>query len=676
MRLPFTRGLSFRLAAYVLSATAVVFVLITATTYYMTRKALLADAEQSAWNLLRSTVYRIEAVLAPISRVPQGVAYDLEDSKLSEADMWRRERRVLDDNPEIFGMAIAFEPNGYDARKRHFAPYTYRTPLGPAKTWLGGAAYRYENMDWYQIPRELRHTIWTEPYFDQGGGNALMATCSVPFFHMDNGRTSVAGVVTADVSLEWLKRLVASVSVLDSGYAYLLTRTGTYVTHPAQGVPFNESIFTRAEEHGDQDLRKIGQDMVRGGSRLVLTKSLHTGKEGYLCYAPLPSTGWSLGIFAPHDELFANVNQLSLVTGALSAGGFLLLAILIASISRTITGPIRRLAGAARAVAEGDLSAPLPEVRSRDEVRELTESFRHMQGALADYIRDLTVATASRERMESELRIAHDIQMGILPKLFPPFPDCGEFDLHATLTPAREVGGDFYDFFRAGPDWFCFLVGDVSGKGVPAAFYMAVAKTLIKAVAGESAEADPGAILSRASDDLAQDNESCMFVTIFCGMLNMKTGEVRYACAGHNPPLLLSARSKPADGKGDGNGNGNGGGNRWLPVRREPVAGALPGVAYTTDSLWLTPGDTLVLFTDGVTEAMNPAQELYGEDRLLACAQAAKSAGDQTGQGLGSTRALTEAIGADVVAFAAGAEQSDDITMLVLTYLGTGESAG
>jgi len=656
MHLP--RGLSFRLAASILSATAVVFVLITAVTYQMAREALLNGANDNLKNLTRATVNRIESVLAPVLRVPRGVAYEMEEGTLSEAGMWQRERRVLDDNAEIYGMAIAFEPFGRSKSQEYFAPYTYRSPLGPMQTNLGGPAYRYQYMDWYQIPRELGHPIWSEPYYDQGGGNALMATCSVPFYHMVEGKRQVAGVVTADVSLQWLKRLVDSVMVLNTGYAFLLTSTGTYVTHPAEGVPFNETIFSRAEEHNDANLRSIGQDMIRGGSRLVETTSLHTGKRGFLCYAPLPSTGWSLAVFAPRDELLAEVNRLSLVTGGLSAGGFLILAIIVISLSRTIISPLRRLAGAARAVAEGDLAAPLPEVRTHDEVRELADSFAHMQGSLATYIKDLTVATASRERMESELRIAHDIQMGILPKLFPPFPDCGEFDLHATLNPAREVGGDFYDFFRAGEDWFCFVIGDVSGKGVPAAFYMAVAKTLIKAVAESTkkdlaAGPDPGSIMTRASNDLAQDNESCMFVTIFCAMLNMRTGEVRSACAGHNPPLLLPAGTGPA---------------QWLPVPRQPVAGAMEGVEYSTASFTMAPGDTLLLYTDGVTEAMNPAQELYGEERLSHFAESKR--------GFVNARAMVEELERDVTAFANGAEQSDDITILALRYLGANHDAG
>ncbi len=604
---------------------------------------------------------------------------------VSTVGIRQRQRRVLADNDAIFGMAVAFEPGQRHKDRQYFAPYLFRTPVGPKATFLGGEDYRYHGMDWYQIPRELDRIVWSEPYYDEGGGDSLMATCSVPFHRTNGGKREVAGVVTADVSLEWLKRLVAGTYVLETGYAYLITKTGTYVTHPAPGVAFNETIFTRAEEKGDPELRRIGQDMVRGGSKFVAQTSLHTGKPGFLAYAPLPSTGWSLGVFYPRDELLADVNRLALVSAVLGGGGFLALALLVALIARGITLPLRRLSDAAREVADGNMDAPLPALDTRDEVRELADSFSHMQSSLRDYIRDLTQATASRERMESELRIAHDIQMGILPKIFPPFPDRREIDLFATLSPAREVGGDFYDFFPLGSEQFCFLVGDVSGKGVPAAFYMAVAKTLIKAVAESSRTAtqrrsddtsrcggdartdntaragdpgpaarrgaDPGRILTRASNDLAQDNESCMFVTIFCAVLDLRTGELRYASAGHNPPVLMRAGQAPA----------------YMPTRQEPVAGALEGVEYTTDTLTLAPGDAILLYTDGITEAMNPALELYGEQRLLE--QAAAHAGLET-------RDLCARLGEDVHAFASGADQSDDITLLALRYCGTKNNAG
>lgn len=179
----------------------------------------------------------------------------------------------------------------------------------------------------------------------------------------------------------------------------------------------------------------------------------------------------------------------------------------------------------------------MPTIAPGDEVGDLAASFASMKDALKKHIADLTTATAARERIESELRIARDIQMSILPKIFPPFPDRAELDVFAAIVPAREVGGDLYDFFFVDGHRFCFLIGDVSGKGVPAAFFMAVTKTLIKVVAER--EPDPGRILTTVNDELSADNDSCMFVTLFLAILDTRTGRLEFGNAGHNAPLLL-----------------------------------------------------------------------------------------------------------------------------------------
>ncbi|MDD3518177.1 MAG: SpoIIE family protein phosphatase [Chromatiales bacterium] len=281
--------------------------------------------------------------------------------------------------------------------------------------------------------------------------------------------------------------------------------------------------------------------------------------------------------------------------------------------------------------------------KTQDEVGQLAESILFLERELTRYIQNLTATTAAKERIESELRIAHDIQMGILPKLFPAFPDHGEFDIYAMIEPAREVGGDLYDFFFIDDQHFCFVIGDVSGKGVPAAFFMAVTKTLFKAVAERGLE--PGEVLSRVNDDLADDNDSCMFVTLFCAILDVRTGELRYASAGHNPPVLMRAGGTPA----------------FLPVPAQPVAGGLDGVEYHTEKVMLHSGDLLFMYTDGVNEAMDRNDEIYGDERLLATLTTLHAANPGS-----SIRSMMD----DVKTHTQGAEQSDDITMMALQFYG------
>jgi phosphoserine phosphatase RsbU/P len=329
----------------------------------------------------------------------------------------------------------------------------------------------------------------------------------------------------------------------------------------------------------------------------------------------------------------------------------LLLSILVAYVLvNRISQPLNLLAEHAKTLASNDFAAGLnipTEVealsqRAKDEIGNLAGSFIYMERTLQQYLKNLQETTAAKERIESELKIAHDIQMSMVPKIFPPFPHRREFDVHAILVPAKEVGGDFYDFFFTDEDHLCFAIGDVSGKGVPASLFMAVTITLLKA--STSRGGSPDEILSRLNEEICRDNSSCMFVTLFTAILDIRTGRVEYSNGGHNLPYLLSdGRIQPLDNTGG------------------MVLGAMEGVKYARNGMVLQPGDRLLLYTDGVTEAMDERENLFSERRLEEfLASADKASPDDLTSGLVSA----------VRRFAAGAAQSDDITILALRYWG------
>jgi len=203
---------------------------------------------------------------------------------------------------------------------------------------------------------------------------------------------------------------------------------------------------------------------------------------------------------------------------------------------------LRRLTGVAGQIGKGDFDVPLPGITSGDEIGKLTDSFAAMQVALKQYMENLKETTVAKEKIESELRMAREIQLDIIPRTFPPFPERKEFDLYAIIEPAKEVGGDFYDFFFIDENNLCIVIGDVSGKGVPAALFMAVTRTLIKSKTSKNL--NPEQVLARVNEDLSIDNTTSMFVTIFLAIFNTQTGELRYSNGGHNVPYLL---------RGDGN---------------------------------------------------------------------------------------------------------------------------
>jgi sigma-B regulation protein RsbU (phosphoserine phosphatase) len=300
-----------------------------------------------------------------------------------------------------------------------------------------------------------------------------------------------------------------------------------------------------------------------------------------------------------------------------------------------------------KVLSEGDLHSLRTTIgaKDRDELmREATERNRELQESLEHLKR----TRSARDRMESELNVGRDIQMNLLPQVFPPFPDRDEFSIYAHMKPAREVGGDFYDFFFAGPDLLCLVIGDVSGKGVASALFAAVTKTLISSFAKH--DGSPASILTQANAELSINNESCMFVTLLMAIVDVGTGEVVYTNAGHNPPLVKRSTGEVAP----------------LNERHGPIAGAMEGITYKEGRFSLAPGDLLFLFTDGVTEATNVNNELFGDERLeTALASQAEA----------EPEALISTVIDEVGTFEGDAPQFDDITMLAFHFFGRDESA-
>lgn len=245
--------------------------------------------------------------------------------------------------------------------------------------------------------------------------------------------------------------------------------------------------------------------------------------------------------------------------------------------------------------------------------------------------------------IQRDLNVAREIQQGILPQTFPPFPERTEFEIFASMEAAKEVGGDFYDFFMIDDDYLGFVIGDVSGKGIPAAIFMAVSRTLIKATGLKGIL--PGDCMAYVNNLLCNESISCMFVTVFYCIIDLKTGELSYANAGHNPPYIIHP---------DGN-------IQLVPSTGDTILGVFEGQTYGTRKIQLQPNDSILLFTDGVTEAFNPQAEAYGEARLENLIKQHSAAG---------TQALVQAVISDVKDFAASAPQSDDITLLCLKYQG------
>ena len=391
----------------------------------------------------------------------------------------------------------------------------------------------------------------------------------------------------------------------------------------------------------------VQRDASYGWLMTAMTPVLH--EDGTMA-------GYVMADISMNDVM--NTRQTFLITlvGLLAAVAAVFLVTFLFILRRMVLHPIDLLTQATgdfiqsneEELAAGTATVNVPPIRTGDEVELLADSFRKMEEDMISYIRSFVEVTAEKERIGAELNVATQIQADMLPRIFPAFPERQEFEVYATMNPAKEVGGDFYDFFLVDDDHLAVVIADVSGKGVPAALFMVIAKTLIKNHAQN--RETPGEVFTQTNAQLCEGNDAGLFVTAWMGVLEISTGKFVYVNAGHNPPLLKRA----------------GGQYEWLKSRPGFVLAGMEGIRYRENTLELMPGDTLYLYTDGVTEATSSAQELYGEERLQAALNEASEL---------PVSQLLPRIKNCIDTFVGDAEQFDDITMLGLQYHTRGEKA-
>jgi sigma-B regulation protein RsbU (phosphoserine phosphatase) len=641
MRFNINKSLSSRIVFYLLSFCVVLFLILLSTFYYLSKRQIEIMTYKNAEAIANNTVLKAEQVLVPITKIANNYKWIVENMELHSDSVYGITRRIVENNPEVLGSAIAFEPRYFREQGYYFSPYSYRENDSIKTIQLGNRDYEYFIMDWYQIPMMTGTPYWTEPYFDTGGGNALMTTYSVPFFRLVNGERKAAGIITIDLALDWFTDIVSSVKILETGYASVISKNGTFITHPNKDWIMNETIFSVASELDNPELRSIGREMQKGNTGIV--SSTLRGVERKLYFTPLPLSNWTMAVIFPKHEMYAPLRSISITLIVLISVGLLMLTWFVYKIVSKQLAPLSVFARSAHEVAEGNFAGALPDINTRDEMKDLHDSFVRMQKDLQTFIENLKSTTSAKEKIESELRIAREIQMGMIPKIFPPFPNLTEIDLFAMMEPAKEVGGDLYDFFLIDETHLCFAIGDVSGKGVPASLFMAITRTLLRTVAPN--QRSTREIVNTLNKSLSQGNDSNMFVTFFIGILNVETGQLFYTNAGHNPPAIIHAGEKI----------------ELFEVTKDIPIGLFEEFNYTEKERIISKDDKIFLYTDGITEAENCNQELYSEARLIDCL-ATVSSNEPIEVVMGVAR--------DVVIHVNDYLQSDDLTMMCIVYYG------
>jgi len=523
---------------------------------------------------------------------------------------------------------------------------------------------------WYSRVRDTGKPFWTDVYLDPRVRVPVISH-AVPFFDRSSGRDAFMGVARSAVRLSDFSRIIDPTGIRRSGQFFVLNRDGT-VVYSTDGVEVTTDGdgLLRGENFLESDnprLRSLGLSMTLGATGM--TELEWDGIPFYVAYAPIRTLGWSLGVTVPAREISVPVAEIegriweiteatrvsidryiALLVGLIAALLFLILsatAFLAVRFTKSITGPVLALSDGVREVAGGNLNREVI-VETGDELERLAASFNVMTSQLRDHIDEIALATAEKQRMDTELDVATRIQASMLPTAFPPFRDRkNDFELYAEVHPAREVGGDFYDFFFVDDDRFAIVVADVSGKGIPAALFMATAKTVIKNQLQSLAKPEPA--LEAINRELCDNNAADMFVTAWIGLLEISSRRLTYVNAGHTPPMLRRRK-----------GNAGGGGNpgfEYLVSPPDLVLAGLDDTRYNCRRTSMDAGDVLFLYTDGVFEATNRDGEFYGKKRMKAFLDAyADRPLRETLRGLRS----------DIGVFADGAEQSDDITLLAL----------
>ena len=567
--------------------------------------------------------------------------------------------RMLRKNPYMRSCGISFVENYFPKKGRWFCPFAVRVDSDSIETYvMGDAKHDYLNEAWFKEALSRNEGYWGKAFIDSVNQQRPIVSYQMP---IHDKRDSTVAILHADLSLDWLNDKIQffraktdstrkkSITIRydldkdnnwdpeDAIYYFLVDTTGTLLVHPDQKRVLKRNIKEYVSEDPNDAIGGLldrysdeEDDVIIDGERILLS------------FMPVKYTNWCLALVIPAFivELIAYI-----------FGGISILIILIGMLAvyffgrRTIkksTLPLKQLAYSANEVAKGNFGTTLPPLKSHEEIHMLRDSFEQMQRSLTRYVEELKSTTAQKASIESELKVAHNIQMSMLPKTFPPYPDREDIDIFGQLTPAKAVGGDLFDFYIRDEQLY-FCIGDVSGKGVPASLFMAVTRSLFRNVSNHQSK--PHLIMKALNDSLVESNEMNMFVTLFVGVLDLQTGLLRYCNAGHDAPLLIGLQRVDV-----------------LPCDSNLPIGVIADFDFSEQTILIDKYTTIFLFTDGLNEAENCHQEQFGDDRIMNVAQGLLGMGHHRPTHV--VRHMTDA----VHTFVGTAEQSDDLTMLAIQY--------
>ena len=632
----FRRSFSARLSLWVVSFAALVFLAAMSYFFFVSRRYVREEAILRATQVVENSVLRLNSILEDVEISADNLEWLVYRHLDEPESMMEYTRTTVQSNPVLSGCSISFEPNFFEG---HYYYSAYSGYIGGnlETEQEGDEDYQYFYLDWYLQPKLLNQPCWTEPYSDweQDDAEDRQTQRMVSYCKPLTTSDGYIGSISLDVSLKWLSDNLSPVKPYPHSYSILVSRGGTFLVHPDPEKLFYQTIFTEGLIDPKPELDELGKSML--GLEAGYRRMEIDGIRSYVFFTPLNATGWSMAIVCPESDIFGRFNRLRRFIIAIDILGLLLLFLSCFRVIRKSMQPLSDLARQAEDIASGHFDTVLPENTQPDELGTLSRSFADMQSSLVTYMDELTRTTANKVRIERELQIAQNIQMGMIPQVFPPFPERKDIDLYASMVPAREVGGDLYDYFIQGRRLY-FCIGDVSGKGVPASLFMTVVLNLFRAAGKQGLL--PAEIAHQINETLTDGNEQLMFVTMFIGAIDLQTGKLDFCNCGHNPPVILPPGGNPV----------------FLPCKSNTAIGVLSDAVFEGEYVDGFKDTPLFLYTDGLNEAENPDHELFGSDRLLAV----------LGEPFTDAETVVKRMQAAISDHVAGADASDDLTMLCL----------
>ena len=637
------RGLAFKQSVWILIGVTIAFA--------MTFRVLSAQMRQGVYNLVvqkgeeisEANVTFIDKLFNTGRKIGDDIAENLGKREMTKAEMDEfllqslgNARKIL---PQVIAVVVAYEPGmGPETKKGEFMRLARY--VNDETILVTGA--NYQDKEWYISTREGGTSRWQEPFIGDFVREPI-AVYTIPIKRKNKqGEDVLVGVLAIDMSIDFLKNTIASIPVSDSGYAMILSAENAIVAHPKTvdlGGDENSLIVQKVKNEKGEYFNRVAQKAEHG-----LFRGFVGGSDlSAIYYTTIKANNWVFMVVWPMQKFLKDQAAFVKHIGTFILGGYILILIFVLIISYRVSHPLRLLAKAVDKFGQGDFDAELPVVKGHDEIALLANTFLRMQASIKESID----TQKSLGRIERELDFARNIQLAMLPDNEVE-ENCNDdrHELAPFMLPAKEVGGDFYDFFKIDNDHLCVVVGDVSGKGVPASLFMMVSRIILRTMAKNLKSVE--ATFNSTNYALSKRNKLNMFVTVWMGIIDLRTGHVEFASAGHNPPVIRHAN----------------GSVEFVKSKSGLVMAAMENVQYKMQTCDLIPGDTLFLYTDGVTEATNSNDELFGDERLLDTLAKSKDT---------ATSDICKFVKKEIDSFVNGAPQFDDITMMGVKYIGNDE---